>query len=62
MCLGAGSNRRPLPLQGNALPTELPKQCVTLYLVIDIFQPVDNLWLIARDRDRALRSAGQQYW
>ncbi len=25
-CLGAGSNRRPLPLQGNALPTELPKQ------------------------------------
>lgn len=25
MCLGAGSNRRPLPLQGNALPTELPK-------------------------------------
>ena len=26
LCLGAGSNRRPLPLQGNALPTELPKQ------------------------------------
>ena len=24
-CLGAGSNRRPLPLQGSALPTELPK-------------------------------------
>ena len=28
VCLGAGSNRRPLPLQGNALPTELPKHCV----------------------------------
>jgi hypothetical protein len=26
MCLGAGSNRRPLALQANALPTELPKQ------------------------------------
>ncbi len=24
-CWGAGSNRRPLPLQGNALPTELPQ-------------------------------------
>lgn len=39
MCLGAGSNRRPLPLQGNALPTELPKQWSLLYLFIDIFQP-----------------------
>ena len=26
LCLGPGSNRRPFPLQGNALPTELPKQ------------------------------------
>ncbi len=26
LCLGAGSNRRPLALQANALPTELPKQ------------------------------------
>ncbi len=25
-CLGPESNRRPFPLQGNALPTELPKQ------------------------------------
>jgi hypothetical protein len=25
MCRGPGSNRRPLPLQGNALPTELPR-------------------------------------
>ncbi len=31
MCLGAGSNRRPLPLQGNALPTELPKRAVADY-------------------------------
>lgn len=28
VCLGAGSNCRPFPLQGNALPTELPKQPV----------------------------------
>ena len=26
MCRGAGSNRRPHPLQGYALPTELPRQ------------------------------------
>ena len=26
MCQGAGSNRRPHPLQGYALPTELPWQ------------------------------------
>ncbi len=26
LCLGPGSNRRPLPLQGSALPTELPKR------------------------------------
>jgi hypothetical protein len=26
MCLGPDSNRGPFPLQGNALPTELPKQ------------------------------------
>ena len=29
VCLGPGSNRRPLPLQGNALPTELPKHLVS---------------------------------
>ena len=33
VCLGPGSNRRPLPLQGNALPTELPKQGRTLYTI-----------------------------
>lgn len=26
LCRGPGSNRRPLPLQGNALPTELPRR------------------------------------
>ncbi|KKW37718.1 MAG: Recombinase [Candidatus Adlerbacteria bacterium GW2011_GWB1_54_7] len=30
-CLGPGSNRRPPPLQGDALPTELPKRFFIVY-------------------------------
>ena len=31
MCLESGSNRRPLPLQGSALPTELSRQLILSY-------------------------------
>ncbi len=30
LCRGAGSNRRPHPLQGYALPTELPRQATPI--------------------------------
>ena len=38
MCLGAELNCRPIPLQGSALPTELPKHLN--YLTLQPYPPV----------------------
>lgn len=35
LCLGPGSNRRPLPLQGNALPTELSRRLLLLWTLAE---------------------------